>query len=172
MAARAYYNLALEAAREVKDHQLAAASLGLMSIIPAREDRNFQAALDLLDGACSSAAKAVNPMLASWIAALEADVHALAGNTAAPRALDYAESTLERVVPEEIPPWLDYYDARRLEGFKGFLISSWAGPMMPASYWKRRWPLSIPQRQNYAQSIPAISPLPTHTKVNSKRGVD
>lgn len=91
-----------------------------MSIIPARDERSFQAALDLLDGARSSAVKAASPVLTSWVVAVEAEIYALAGDTAALSALDHAQSALERVVPEEIPPWLDYYDAQRLEGCKGF----------------------------------------------------
>jgi hypothetical protein len=116
MGARAYYGMALDASREAGDPHLSATTLGHMSFVPAAGG-GFTAALDLLDGAGRYASKLT--ILPSWLAAIEAEIRAKAGQTQASlNAIDRAENAL--VVAHELPAWMDYYDQTRLKGFKGF----------------------------------------------------
>jgi tetratricopeptide (TPR) repeat protein len=116
MGARAYYAMALDAAREAGDPHLSAVTLGHMSFVPAATG-GFTAALDLLEGADRYASKLT--ILPSWLAAVKAEIHTKAGQThASLRAIDRAENAL--VAAHEVPAWMDYYDQTRLNGFKGF----------------------------------------------------
>jgi transcriptional regulator with XRE-family HTH domain/tetratricopeptide (TPR) repeat protein len=116
MDARAYYGMALDAAREASDPHLSAATLGHMSFVPAAGG-GFTAAIDLLEGADRYASKLT--ILPSWLAAVEAEIRAKDGQTKASLdAIDRAENAL--VVAHEVPAWMDYYDQTRLKGFKGF----------------------------------------------------
>lgn len=120
MAARAYYSLALEAAREADDHWQAAAVLAHLAFIPAAE-HGFTAALDYLHGAGKRLRTEPHGPIESWLAAVESEMHTNAGNpTAALHALDRARDTL--AAPGLAPqlPWFDYYDATRLAGFAGY----------------------------------------------------
>jgi hypothetical protein len=78
MAARAYYSMALDSSREAGDPQLSAATLGHMSFVSAAGS-GFSAAIDLLEGADKLAAKAT--VLPSWLAAVEAEIRAKAGDS-------------------------------------------------------------------------------------------
>lgn len=94
MGARGYYNLALEAAREAGDHLQAAAALGHTAFIPAAE-HGYSAALDYLRCAASHVTKQPHGPVASWLAAIESEMHTNAGsNSAALAAVDRARSTL------------------------------------------------------------------------------
>jgi transcriptional regulator with XRE-family HTH domain/tetratricopeptide (TPR) repeat protein len=116
MSARAYYGVALDSSREASDPHLAAATLGHMSFIPAASG-GFHAAADLLEGATESAAKAT--VLPSWLASVEAEIQAQAGQIPASlAAIDRAECSLS--LGHEVPAWMDYYDMTRLQGFKGY----------------------------------------------------
>src|SRR6266536_3525177 len=89
MAARAYYSMALDSSREADDPHLSASTLGHMSFVPAANG-GFSAAIDLLEGADKYAAKVT--ILPSWLAAVEAEIRAKAGETQASlNALDRAE---------------------------------------------------------------------------------
>ena len=124
MAARGYYGMAMDASREAGDPHLSAATLGHMSFIPAASG-GFAAATDLLDGAHKHAAKTT--VLPSWLAAVEAEIRAKAGETRASlEAIERAEAAL--VVAREVPAWMDYYDATRLKGFKGFAYLAAGNP--------------------------------------------
>jgi transcriptional regulator with XRE-family HTH domain/tetratricopeptide (TPR) repeat protein len=116
MGARGYYGMALDAAREAGDPHLSAVTLGHMSFVSATGG-GFTAALDLLEGADRYASKLT--ILPSWLAAVEAEIRAKAGQTRTSLdAIDRAENAL--VVAHEVPAWMDYYDRTRLNGFKGF----------------------------------------------------
>jgi hypothetical protein len=116
MAARGYYGLALDSSREGSDPLLSAAALGHVSFVPAAGG-GFIAAIDLLESAGKHAAKTT--VLPSWLGAVEAEIRAKAGDgRASLHAIDRAERALE--VAREVPLWMDYYDANRLKGFKGF----------------------------------------------------
>jgi transcriptional regulator with XRE-family HTH domain len=116
--ARGYYNLALEAAREAQDGLLAAAALGHIAFIPA-EDRRFTAATDYLEGAERQLARNPHPLVSSWLAAVESEIQANAGNErGALEALDAAQAAISRH-GEAAPGWFDFFDAGRLDGFRG-----------------------------------------------------
>jgi transcriptional regulator with XRE-family HTH domain len=120
MAARAYYSLALEAAREAGDHLQAVAVLGHVAFIPAAE-HGFTAALDYLHGADEHLRSEPCQPIASWLAAVESEMHTNAGNpTAALRAVDLARDALAAPGLTLELPWFDYYDATRLSGFAGY----------------------------------------------------
>lgn len=121
MSARAYYNLALEAAREAGDHLQAAAALGHVAFIPAAE-HSFSASLDYLNGAARHVEKSPHAGVASWLHAIESEMQTNAGsNKAALVAIDRARETLDRpgALARELP-WFDYYDSTRLAGFAGY----------------------------------------------------
>jgi transcriptional regulator with XRE-family HTH domain len=120
MAARAYYSLALEAARETADHLQAAAVLAHLAFIPAA-DYGFTAALDYLHGAGEQLKFQPCGPIASWLAAAESEIHTNAGNpTADLRCLDRARDALAIPGLTLELPWFDYYDATRLAGFAGY----------------------------------------------------
>jgi transcriptional regulator with XRE-family HTH domain/tetratricopeptide (TPR) repeat protein len=114
--ARAYYGMSLDSAREAGDPHLEAVTLGHMSFVAAAT-RSFRAAIDLLEGANEHASGST--IVPSWLAAVESEIRSKAGETsAALAAVERAEAAL--VPAKEIPTWMDYYDATRLNGFKGF----------------------------------------------------
>ena len=114
--ARTYYGISLDSAREAGDPHLEAVTLGHMSFVAAAT-RSFRAAIDLLEGANERASGST--IVPSWLAAVESEIRSRAGETtAALAAVERAEAEL--VPAKEIPTWMDYYDATRLNGFKGF----------------------------------------------------
>lgn len=120
MTARGYYNLSLEAAREAGDHLQAAAALGHVAFIPAAE-HSYTAALDYMRGAAHHVSKQPHGPVASWLAAVESELHTNAGSPdAALGAIDRARQALDRPGLAAKLPWFDYYDAARLGGFAGF----------------------------------------------------
>ncbi len=122
LAARGYYNLALESAREAGDHLQAAAALAHVSFIPAA-DREFSTALDYLRAAGQQAAKHPDGRVESWLAAAEAEFRANAGTHAdALKAIDRAREKLAKPGLIADLPWLDFYDSTRLSGFAGYAM--------------------------------------------------
>lgn len=120
MAARGYYNLALEAAREAGDHLQAAAALGHVAFVPAAE-HGFTAALDYLRGAAHHVTKHPHGPVRSWLAAIESEMQTNAHeHTAALAAIDRAREALDGPGLSAELPWFDYYDATRLAGFAGY----------------------------------------------------
>lgn len=120
MAARGYYNLAIEAAHEAGDHQQAAAALGHIAFIPAA-DHGFAASVDYLRGANQQLKRYPHGPLTSWLAAVESELDTEAGrHSAALEAVDRARDELAKPGLYEDLPWFDYYDAARLAGFAGF----------------------------------------------------
>jgi transcriptional regulator with XRE-family HTH domain/tetratricopeptide (TPR) repeat protein len=120
MTARGYYNLSLEAAREAGDHLQAAAALGHVAFIPAAE-HSYTAALDYMRGAAHHVSKQPHGPVASWLAAVESELHTNAGSPdAALGAVDRARQALDRPGLAGKLPWFDYYDAARLGGFAGY----------------------------------------------------
>jgi tetratricopeptide (TPR) repeat protein len=116
-AARGHLTAALEAAREIDDRLLEAAVLGHASFVAA--DLSYNAAAAYLAGAIASATKTEVPAVLSWVAAVEAEIKTRAGERDnAWRALDRATDLLGSP-GDPAPLWFDFYDASRLEGFKG-----------------------------------------------------
>jgi transcriptional regulator with XRE-family HTH domain len=120
LAARGYYNLALESAREAGDHLQAAAALAHLAFIPAA-DYGFGAALDYLRGAARHVQKQPDRRVASWLYAIESEIQTNAGSHAAAlAAVERALATLEKPGLDRDLPWFDYYDTTRLSGFAGY----------------------------------------------------
>jgi hypothetical protein len=119
MAARAYYSLALDAAREAADDNLTAAAHGYAAQLAADEGHP-SAALDHLTTACRGR---LHPLVASWLAAIEATVRADAGDIAAALdAVDAAQATLDRAATAPALPWFDDQDAARLATATGHVL--------------------------------------------------
>jgi transcriptional regulator with XRE-family HTH domain len=94
MSGRAYYSVALDAAREVADDQLTAIAHGHTAQLVAAEGLTT-AALDHLTAAREHVQS--TPAIASWLAATEATIHADRGDYAAARdALDCARTALDQ----------------------------------------------------------------------------
>jgi len=122
LAARGYYNLALESAREAGDHLQAAAALAHTAFIPAA-DNGFGAALDYIQAAAQHVAKHPDTRVASWLYAVESEIQTNAGShPAALAAIDRALETLHKPGLTASLPWFDYYDATRLSGFSGYAL--------------------------------------------------
>lgn len=119
VAARGYYNVALDAAREAEDHHQVTVVLGHVAFVAAG-DHAVAAALGYLRGATDHVARRPHAPLASWLAAVESEIHADAGaHTEALDAVDRAREQLTQPGLTEQPPWFDYYDTTRLAGFAG-----------------------------------------------------
>ena len=120
LAARGYYNLALESAREAGDHLQAAAALAHLAFIPAA-DYGYGAALDYLRAAARHVEKHPDRRVASWLYAIESEIQTNAGSHAAAlAAVERALATLEKPGLDRDLPWFDYYDSTRLSGFGGY----------------------------------------------------
>ncbi len=121
LAARGYYNLALESAREAGDHLQAAAALGHVAFIPAA-DFGYSA-LDYLRAASHQAGKHPDGRIASWLSAVESEIQANAGSHA--QALGATDRAREKLASPGLIadlPWFDYYDSTRLSGFAGYAL--------------------------------------------------
>jgi len=122
LAARGYYNLALESAREAGDHLQAAAALGHVAFIPAA-DFGYSAALDYLRAAAYQTGKNPDGRVASWLSAVESEILTDAGSHAeALGAIDRARERLANPAVIADLPWFDYYDSTRLSGFAGYAL--------------------------------------------------
>ena len=122
LAARGYYNLALESAREAGDHLQAAAALGHVAFIPANE-LCYSAALDYVRAGASQVGKHPDGRVASWLSAVESEIRANAGTHAeALTAIDRAREKLANPGLIADLPWFDYYDSTRLSGFAGYAL--------------------------------------------------
>jgi hypothetical protein len=101
MSGRAYYGLALDAAREVADDQLTAIAHGHTAQLAVTEGLTT-AALDHLSTATEQARS--TPTIASWLATIEATTHADRGDHAAARdALDRAHTALDQPAGRSTP---------------------------------------------------------------------
>lgn len=120
LAARGYYNLALESARESGDHLQATAVLAHMAFIPAA-DFGYSAALDYMQAAAHHVLKHPDNRVTSWLYAVESEIQATAGShTAALTAIERAREAMAQPGLTAKLPWFDYYDATRLSGFAGY----------------------------------------------------
>ncbi|HET9894627.1 MAG TPA: hypothetical protein VFQ44_06800 [Streptosporangiaceae bacterium] len=122
LAARGYYNLALESAREAGDHLQGAAALGHVAFIPANA-LCYSAALDYLGAAANQVGKHPDGRVASWLSAVESELRANAGMHAGSlAAIDQARESLASPGVIADLPWFDYYDSTRLSGFAGYAL--------------------------------------------------
>jgi hypothetical protein len=117
MSGRAYYSLALDAAREVADDQLTALAHGHTAQLAATEGLSV-AALDHL-GAASEHAQ-TTPPLACWLAAIEATIHADRGDHAAARdALTRAHTALDQPGGRSTPASFHHHPTTHLTAATG-----------------------------------------------------
>ncbi|GAA3450553.1 helix-turn-helix domain-containing protein [Dactylosporangium matsuzakiense] len=119
--ARGYFGLAHEAALYAKNHALAAAALGHLAFVPAREG-NLAASMDYLDGASRHAAASGVTTLQSWVTAIESELVTAVAPSLAMRALERAADLIARPNQAPVPVWFDYYSADRLAGFRGYTL--------------------------------------------------
>ncbi len=121
--AEGYFAAALDAARESADRALVGAVLAHMAFVPAFAGRPRRAR-DLMAQARRQSDGAAGRTQRSWMYAVESEIEARGGGPAAAADL-IARSEAQlgagpAAGPGEAPDWLDYFDASRLAGFKGF----------------------------------------------------
>src|SRR5712691_6742789 len=122
LAARGYYNLALESAREAGDHLQGATALGHVAFIPANA-LCYSAALDYLRAAAGQIGKHPDGRVGSWLSAVESEIRANAGMHAESlAAVDRAREGMANPGVIADLPWFDYYDSTRLSGFAGYAL--------------------------------------------------
>ncbi len=122
LAARGYYNLALESAREAGDHLQGAAALGHVAFIPASA-LCYSAAIDYVRAASHQVGKHPDGRVASWLSAVESEIQANAGMHAESlTAIDRARESMAKPGVIADLPWFDYYDSTRLSGFAGYAL--------------------------------------------------
>lgn len=120
MSGRAYYSLALDAAHEVADDQLAAIAHGHAAQLAATEGMTA-AALDQLSAASEHARS--TPAIASWLATTEATIHADRGEQAAAReALDCVQTALDQPGGRSAPASFRNYGAAQLNAATGRVL--------------------------------------------------
>jgi transcriptional regulator with XRE-family HTH domain len=120
-AARAGYDVALQATETAGDHAMAAAVLAHLSFVAAHAGDAAQAQAALA-AAHAHAIHHTTALTRSWLNAVEAEVAAtLHDEATAVRALARAHTVLEDDGrgPDTEPAWFDYYTPARLAGFAG-----------------------------------------------------
>jgi transcriptional regulator with XRE-family HTH domain len=120
MSGRAYYSAALDAAREVADDQLTAIAHGHTAQLDAAEGLTT-AALDHLTATRERARS--SPAIASWLATIEATIHADQGDHAAARhALDRAQTALDQPGGPPSPASFHHYGTAQLTAATGRIL--------------------------------------------------
>lgn len=117
--ARAYHEVALDAARQAQSRPLSAYVLGSMSFLPNALDRPRDA-LRLLEQAGRVVGRGSPARVRSWLSAVSAETHAKLGDArAADAALDRADDLMEAAARQDTPAWIRYFDRSFLDGFHG-----------------------------------------------------
>ena len=120
MSGRAYYSVALDAAREVADDQLTAMTHGHAAQLAATEGLTT-AALNQLTAAREHARS--TPAIASWLATIEATIHADLGDHASARdALDRAHTALAQPGGRSAPASFQYHGTAQLTATTGHVL--------------------------------------------------
>jgi transcriptional regulator with XRE-family HTH domain len=120
MSGRAYYSVALDAAREVGDDQLTAIVHGHTAQLDAAEGLTV-AALDHLDAAREHARSA--PAITSWLATIEATIYADRDDHAAAReALDRAQTALDQPGGRSAPASFHHHGTTQLTVATGCIL--------------------------------------------------
>jgi len=115
--ARAYYRVAVEAAREADDTALWACVLGYESYAHTMSGRPDQACALLEQAQRRTGGDSDAGMTRAWLAAREAEEQAARGDTpAALRALERAHSAFDRGAPDSERVWTQFFDRGRLDG--------------------------------------------------------
>jgi hypothetical protein len=111
--ARAYYQAALDAAKQAGDPALTSCVLGYLSYLPPEHSGSTVA---LLDQAIGHAEHSATPASRAWLAARRAEEHARAGNRqAALASLDLARN-LHQQSTQDDRAWTRFFDHARLNG--------------------------------------------------------
>ncbi|OPC82841.1 hypothetical protein B4N89_19565 [Embleya scabrispora] len=117
--AQDHYLVAYRAANEAADTLLAAAVLAHTAFIPAF-DAAPTAAADILDFARKTATRDAPTVMRAWFDAVQSEFESLRGTPERGlHLLDRAEDLLCHPDNTPTPPWLDFFDASRLWGFRG-----------------------------------------------------
>jgi transcriptional regulator with XRE-family HTH domain len=120
MSGRAYYSVALDAARELADDQLTAIAHGHAAQLAATEGFTI-AALDSLTAARAHARS--SPAIASWLATTEATIHADRGDHGAARdALDRAQTALDQPGGRSAPASFHNHGTAQLTAATGCVL--------------------------------------------------
>lgn len=118
-ASQAHYNVALQAAREGEDWDLAAYVLGSLAFLATSARRQADARA-LRDAAWEMASRRANPRTRAWTAALASELHARDGDeTASHQLLRKGFEAIECTRDE--PSWkgVGWFDETRLIGYEG-----------------------------------------------------
>jgi hypothetical protein len=120
--ARAYFDLAREAADESRDSVLLAVALGHMAFLPASK-HNIAASRSYVAAARNALTSRPAPLVASWVSAVESEFAARHGAMgSAFRARERSRGELAASPSFSCPVWFDFFDAKRLLGFEGFAL--------------------------------------------------
>ena len=161
--ARGFYGLAHEAATQADDHALAAAALGHLAFVPAREG-NIAAAVDYLCGAADHARRTDAAALRSWVAAVEAELL-----TRSTRARASAPSTTPRrfslTLRRTCPPGLTTTRLTGCTASAAIPCSRSAGQRKHARPSPPRWANSRPLRSSSALSSSPTLPARTSAAI-------
>ncbi len=118
IAAQSYYKVSLEAAQEAENATLSVTALGRMSFLPIYEEKPEYALLLLQKAGCI-ATKKCDPLVQSWLAAIEAEAHASMQQAhLCLRSLETAEQILTTARGTTDQYWTGF-DQSRLTGYKG-----------------------------------------------------
>jgi ATP/maltotriose-dependent transcriptional regulator MalT len=120
--AEGYFAVALDAARESADRALTGAVITHMAFVPACAGQ-ARRARELMAEAHRQARGAVGATQSSWMYAVEAEVEArVGGGSGANELIARSEARLGAggAGSGAVPEWLDFFDASRLAGFKGY----------------------------------------------------
>lgn len=117
MEARAYLDLAREAAQEAGDDMLATVAFGHMAFLPGMKS-NYSAAASYL-AAARGAIRAPRGAVLAWLCAVEGEINTWARSfDLALKAQDRARSLIAGGAAA--PVWFDFFDEARLAGFEGY----------------------------------------------------
>jgi hypothetical protein len=118
-AAGSWLAVARDAAERTGDALLVATVLGHLAFLPGF-GRDPEQARSLL-AAAQRVGQRAGPLLRSWLHCVASEVEARAGcGTASRHQIDRAEAALAQAHGEPVPPWLEFYDADRLDCFAGY----------------------------------------------------
>ena len=129
--AQDYFDTAFDAAVESGDRAMQSAVLTHMAFVPAFAGVPGPARA-LMARAHRVAHGAISATQRSWMLAVEAEVEAKLGNPDQAASLISRSETALHADSGPAPQWLDYFDAVRLAGFKGYCHLSTGRPQLAA----------------------------------------
>jgi hypothetical protein len=130
-AAGAYFRAGVEAAQEAEDRPLGAYLVDSSCVQPAYRERPHARLRRLQGHTHGFTAGDANPTTRAWLATLEAEAHALAGNEAASlRALDQAETIVDGAGEDDASrrPRVTFFNRAYLMGERGVALARLGRP--------------------------------------------